>query len=97
MTLAMLGRETGRERLLRLLGVLAGANIESWEGVCLPCSSCGEIINLGSEFTVTVIEADGSESSEKMSEARERALLTLLGITPPPMLCSRHEGVMELL
>ena len=58
-----------------------------------PCAECGGMVKLTSEITVTRAAADGSETTERMTEANARQLLAEVGIPPPPVLCDRHGEV----
>jgi hypothetical protein len=51
------------------------------------------MVDLTSIITVNIVQVDGSESASKMTEADARALITQVGIAPPPVLCDQHVWV----
>jgi hypothetical protein len=75
------------------VGVVAGADLDYEGPSAFPCDDCGAMVDLTSEITVKIMEADGSESEEKMTEAAARALLSVVNIPPPPVMCDQHDGV----
>jgi hypothetical protein len=75
------------------VGVLQGADTE-YDGVLeAPCVDCGEVVDLQSAITLRIVEADGSESEQVVSEAAARALLHAVDLPPPPVMCGRHETI----
>ena len=72
------------------IGVVEGADLDFKQPREAPCRDCGGMVNLESEITVNIVAADGSESESKMAEADARALVTQVGIAPPPVLCDQH-------
>jgi len=73
------------------VGVIAGTDID-WGQIDLPCSECGEMVDLSGIITVNIVEQDGTAGeSQEMTEANARALLATVGITPPPVLCELHD------
>ncbi len=73
------------------VAILAGADIDYLGPYEFPCDECGEMVDLTSPITVTIMEADGSEAKKEMPEAAARALLHTVGLPPPPVLCDREE------
>src|SRR3972149_6069150 len=65
------------------VGVIPGADLD-WGQIDLPCAECGEMVNLNTPITVTIVEHVGSESSKEMTEANARALIAAGGLAPPP-------------
>ena len=63
---------------------------EATQGISSPCSVCDEMVDMSSPITVTITEADGSETSEEMSEADARVLMVQGGLPPPPVVCDKH-------
>jgi hypothetical protein len=55
------------------------------------------MVDMRSEINVRVNDADGTESLARMSEGRARALLGLLGIDPPPVLCNQHDNALGVM
>src|SRR3972149_4792293 len=76
------------------VGVIPGADLD-WGQIDLPCAECGEMVDLNTPITVTIVEHDGSEFSKEMTEANARALLASVGLTPPPVRCERHAALVE--
>ena len=76
------------------VGVIPGADLD-WGQIDLPCAECGEMVDLNTPITVTIVEHDGSESSKEMTEANARALLCQVGLAPPPVMCERHASLVE--
>ena len=71
--------------------VLAGANLDFGQPTEFPCDDCGAMVNLGSAITVTINNADGTMSEQRMTEADARAMLVTVGLPPPPVMCERHD------
>ena len=82
------------QRAVDGIGVIAGAGID-WGQIDLPCGECGEMVNLNTPITVTIVEHDGSESSKEMTEANARALIAAVGLAPPRVMCDRHARLVE--
>ena len=82
------------QRAVDGIGVIAGADVD-WGQIDLPCGECGEMVNLNTPITVTIVEHDGSESSKEMTEANARALIAAVGLAPPPVRCDRHARLVE--
>ncbi len=51
------------------------------------------MVDLTSIITVNIVQADGSESASKMTEADARALIAQVEIAPPPVLCDQHQWI----
>jgi hypothetical protein len=47
---------------------------------------------MSSPITVKIVEVDGEESSQEMTEAEARVLVVSAGLPPPPVLCDQHRG-----
>jgi len=73
------------------IGVLKGACLDFGQDIKSPCLVCDGMVDLSSPATVTIVNADGSESSEEMTEADARVLIVSVGLPPPPVLCDQHE------
>ena len=74
------------------VGVLVGADID-WGQIDLPCAECGEMVDLSSIITVSIVEQDGTATeTREMTEANARALLATVGVDPPIVLCVAHAG-----
>ena len=73
------------------VGVLEGADVAFEQPTEFPCDECGGMVDLTALITVTIIGRDGVESEQRMSESDARALLTQMGLAPPPVLCDQHE------
>jgi len=87
-------RVEATQRAVDGIGVIVGADID-WGQIDLPCAECGEMVNLNTPITVTIVEHDGSESSKEMTEANARALLAAVGLAPPPVRCDQHAALVE--
>jgi len=72
------------------IGVIRGADLDFGQGISSPCSVCDEMVDMSSPITVTITEADGSETSEEMSEANARVLIAQVGLPPLPVICNKH-------
>jgi len=73
------------------VGVLPGADLD-WGQIDLPCSECGEMVDLSGVISVNIVGQDGTEGEPtEMTEANARALLATVGIVPPPVLCELHD------
>lgn len=72
--------------------MLAGTDIDFRQPTEAPCAECGGMVDLSSDITVNIVQADGSEAKSRMTEADARALLAQVGMMPPPVLCGRHEA-----
>lgn len=72
------------------VAVMAGADVDFQQPQEMPCDDCGGLVDLSSTIKFTVMEADGTESAQEMSEADARALLASVGVPPPPVLCDAH-------
>ena len=57
------------------------------------CEACGNLVDLSSVITVKMVDPDGSEVQQEMTEAAARRLLDELGIQQPPIICAEHEKV----
>ncbi|KKL66634.1 hypothetical protein LCGC14_2142990 [marine sediment metagenome] len=75
------------------IGVIEGADMDFKQPHESPCRDCGGMVDLTSEITFSVQNVDGPESESKMTEANARALLMMMGMDPPPVLCSQHYWV----
>ena len=75
------------------IGVVEGAEMDFKQPPKGPCRDCGGMVDLTSEIIFNVQNKDGSESPSKMTEANARALIMMMGIAPPPILCSQHYWV----
>ncbi len=73
------------------IGVMRGADINFEQPPEAPCEVCGGMVNLESPIDVTVEQANGSMEVERMTEANARALMAMMGIQPPPVMCDEHE------
>jgi len=76
------------------IGILPGALLDFEQPERALCVECGGLVNLTSEITVVIQEEDGSKTEQKMTEANARALLQLMDIAPPPVLCDWHEELL---
>ena len=74
------------------IGVLKGACLDFGQDIKSPCLVCDGMVDLSSPVMVKIIDADGSESAQEMSEADARVLIVSVGLPPPPVLCDQHEG-----
>ena len=70
-----------------------GANLDFTPSTEAPCRDCGGMVGLTTVITVNVLNEDGTESASQMTEANARALLTMLGMSPPPVLCDQHAWI----
>ena len=75
------------------VGVLAGVGLDFEQPPELPCGECGAMVGMTSVITVNVIEADGSQSTQEMTEANARALVATVGLPLPPVLCYQHARI----
>ena len=82
----------GIQEALDGIGVLKGACLDFGQDIKSPCLVCDGMVDLSSPVTVTIVDADGSESAQEMSEADARVLIVSVGLPPPPVLCDQHEG-----
>ena len=73
------------------IGVLKGADIAFEQPTEFPCDECGGMVDLSSPITVRVVNMDGTETEQIVTEADARALLSNTSIPPPPIMCNRHD------
>jgi len=73
------------------VGVIAGVDVDFGMSLEAPCEECGGLVRLDSLITVRVVEVNGVESMQQMTEADARCLLNEMGIPSPPVMCDRHE------
>ena len=73
------------------IGVMAGADLGFAQPLEGPCRDCGVPIDLTGTVMVNVINEDRTETAMEMTEADARALVSKVGIAPPPILCGRHQ------
>ncbi len=72
------------------ISIIRGADLDFGQGLSSPCSVCDEMVDMSSPITVKIVEADGSETSETMTEANARVLVMQVGLPPPPVICDKH-------
>ena len=73
------------------IGVLAGTDIDFQQPTEFPCNECGGIVDLTSPITVRIVNMDGTETEQIVTEADARALLSNTSIPPPPIMCNQHD------
>ncbi len=71
------------------VALIAGTDVDFGMPVGVACEECGSMVDLSTEINVPFVV--GLER-EHMTEANARQLLLEVGIVPPPVMCSRHEG-----
>ena len=69
------------------LGLLKGADTNFGVPDELPCVSCGGMVDLSALITMRVIDIDGADSEETMTEANARQLMAEMGVVPPVVFC----------
>ena len=72
------------------IGVFEGANLDFAQSTEAPCRDCGGMVDLTTIITVNVLNEDGAESASQMTEANARALMMMVEMAPPPVLCDQH-------
>lgn len=72
------------------VGVIEGADLDFKQPSEAPCRDCGGMVDLTSTIIVNIQKDDGSEAPSTMSEADARSLMMMVGMAPPPVLCSQH-------
>ena len=75
------------------VGVIEGANLDFKQPLEATCRDCGGMVDLTTIITVNVLNEDGTQSASQMTEANARALLTMLDMAPPPVLCDQHAWI----
>ena len=61
------------------------------------CEICHNSVSLDTVITVCLVDADGSEVKQPMTEEAARTLIGELGLEQPPVLCDRHERLPDWL
>ena len=73
------------------VSVLPNADLDFGQPTEFPCDDCGAMVDLSSMINVAIENRDGTISETEMTEADARALLDIVGIPPPPVMCNQHD------
>lgn len=73
------------------VGVIEGADLDFQQPPEAPCERCGRMVNLESPITVSQQQEDGTMTETRMTEADARALMSVMNIMPPAIMCDQHE------